>query len=104
MNSYVVEITEHAENDLRDIYRYIRLNLLAADAASAQKARLKHAVLGLASMPERFSFVADESLKMQGVRFCPVDNYLIFYTVHSDTRTVYVLRVLYARRDWQHLL
>ena len=104
MDSYAVEITEHAEKDLRDIYRYIKNNLLAEDAASVQKGRLKDAVFGLSSMPERFPLVSDEELYRQGVRFCPVDNYLLFYVVHPHIKTVYILRVLYARRDWRHLL
>ena len=104
MSSYLVEVTDTAVSDLCGIYDYIKLHLFESDTATRQRERIKGAILGLSSMPKRYSLISDGYLREQGIRFCPVDNYLIFYVVSDIERKVIVLRVLYARRDWQIIL
>ena len=104
MGTYSVEMTDSAVSDLREIYDYIKRHLFEPDTAARQRERIKAAILGLSFMPQRHSLVSDGYLREQGVRFCPVDNYLIFYVVSDIERKVIVLRVLYSRRDWQIIL
>jgi len=104
MGTYSVEVTDSAVSDLREIYDYIKLHLFEPDTATRQRERIRGAILGLSSMPKRHSLISDGYLREQGIRFCPVDNYLIFYVVSEIERKVIVLRVLYSRRDWQVIL
>lgn len=100
MSSYSVDLTQNAASDIREIYAYIRLQLLEPETAAHQRGRIKKAILGLASLPKRYALVSDGQLKEQGIRFFPVDNYLIFYVINEQEHKVTVLRVLYPRRDW----
>lgn len=104
MNVYAVKLTESAAQDLREIDRHIRFRLLEPETASQQIERLRVAVFSLKSLPERHALLMDEVLRGQGIRFVPVDNYLVFYAICADTQRVYVLRILYSRRDWRNLL
>ena len=47
----------------------------------------------------RFKLYEDEPWKSKGLRFVPVDNYLIFYLPIDETNTVSIVRIIYAGRD-----
>ena len=104
MNKYTIEITEPAEHDLKEIVRYIAIELRDSHAAESVMGRIGSAIYGLADMPSRNPLVLDERLSLEGVRKIVIDNYLVFYVVTEGNRTVTIIRVLYSRRDWTNLL
>ena len=55
-------------------------------------------------MPERYAVVDDEILSREGFRFIQIKNYLLFYVVRKETKTVVIQRFLYSRRDWMNIL
>ncbi len=104
MNKYNIEITEPAEHDLKEIVRYISIELRDSHAAESVMGRIGSAIYGLADMPLCNPLVLDERLSIQGIRKIVVDHYLVFYVVTEGNRTVTIIRVLYSRRDWINLL
>jgi plasmid stabilization system protein ParE len=58
----------------------------------------------LSRHPETHALVSDEHFRQQGIRLFTVGNYLGFYRIRNDDKTVTILRVLYGRRDWLTLL
>ncbi|MDI3478740.1 MAG: toxin ParE1/3/4 [Thermoanaerobacterium sp.] len=104
MNRYKVEITEPAEKDLYEIWRYIAKELLEPDIARKVVNKIGEAILKLEEMPLRNALVADERLAFQGIRKMTIDNYLVFYIVAEESKTVTIVRILYGRRDWINLL
>ena len=54
--------------------------------------------------PTKYPICNDDFLRVWEIRFVPVNNYLLFYIVREDEKTVYVLRFLYSRRNWQKIL
>lgn len=94
-----VVYTFRARQDLRDIYDYIAFTLLAPDAARNTTERILEAARNLQSLPERNPLYKEEPWHSQGVRFIPVKNYIVFYTVNTDTDTVSVARIMYGARD-----
>ena len=88
-----------ARQDLRSIYEYISFTLLAPDAARNTTDRIMAAVRSLESMPERNPLYREEPWHSQGVRFIPVRNYLVFYTISTETDTVSVARIMYGAMD-----
>ncbi|MCR3922814.1 MAG: type II toxin-antitoxin system RelE/ParE family toxin [Firmicutes bacterium] len=104
MARYRVDISEPAENDFRDIVRYISAQLSAPMTATKMMGVMDEAVAGLALMPQKYSFVTDERLAMLGYRKLPVKNYIVFFTIDEKSNIVDVERILYARRDWQRIL
>ena len=96
---YQVSTTEQADADLRGVYEYIAFELLSPDNATGQLDRLEKHILGLENFPEKFRAYEKEPWHSRGLRVMPVDNYLVFYISDKYTRTVTVIRVMYAGRD-----
>lgn len=53
MDAYKIDVSEPAENDLRDIVRYISSQLNAPVAALTMMDAIEEAIDGLASMPQK---------------------------------------------------
>ncbi len=50
-------------------------------------------------MPMRYRLYDDEPWHSQGVRFFPVNNYLVFYLPDETKTTVHIVRIIYGVRD-----
>jgi toxin ParE1/3/4 len=104
MANYRIDISEPAENDLRDIVRYISAQLSAPMTALKMMDTVEEAIMGLAVMPQKCPPVTDERLAMMGYRKLLVKKHIVFFTVDEKSKIVDVERILYARRDWHHIL
>lgn len=104
MSKYSIEITEPAEHDLKDIIRYIAIELRDPHAAENVMEKIGSGVYGLVDLPLRNPLVLDERLSFQGIRKIIIDNYLVFYAVDEEQFSVTIIRILYCRRDWMNLL
>ena len=80
--------TLQAQQDLKNIYEYIAYSLLVPDTARNMSRQIMQSVRSLETMPERNPLYKEEPWHSQGVRFIPVKNYLLFYTVNNETHTV----------------
>ena len=96
---YEVITTVQADDDLRCIYEYIAFELLSPDNAAWQLGRLEKHIVGLEEFPEKFRLYEKEPWHSRGLRFFPVDNYLVFYKTDDETEIVYVVRIMYGGRD-----
>ena len=96
---YEVLLTQGAQTDLRAIFRYIADDLQSPQNAAGQLDRLEKAILALDDMPERFRVYDREPWKSRNLRIMPVDNFLVFYVLRHESKTVTVMRVLYAGQD-----
>lgn len=94
-----VVYTSEARQDLRDIYEYIAYELLAPETAAGQTERIMKGARSLEQMPMRHRLYEEEPWHSQGVRFLPVDNYLIFYLPDETNNTVSIIRIMYGGRD-----
>ena len=101
---YHIDITEPAENDIQDAVKYITEQLLNPSAAYKLIDDTEHAVNSLRNMPDRHALVRDDVLARLGFRFIPVNNYLVFYIIREEIKTVVIQRFLYGRRDWVNIL
>ena len=97
--SWSVIYSAHARQDLRNIYEYIAYHLLVPDTASAQTARIMKAIRTLSDFPLRHQICENEPWREQGLRFFPIDRYLIFYLPDEATSSVTIVRILYGGRD-----
>ena len=94
-----VVYSSEARQDLRDIYEYIAYELLEPDTAAGQTNRIMKAARSLEQMPMRHRLYEEEPWHSQGLRFLPVDNYLIFYLPDEITSVVNIIRIMYGGRD-----
>ena len=56
-------------------------------------------IRSLNEMPMRYRLYDDEPWHSQGVRFFPVNNYLVFYLPDETKTTVHIVRIIYGVRD-----
>ena len=94
-----VNYSVSARNDLRNIYEYIALQLLVPDTASALVEKIMAEIRTLESFPERNPLYRDEPWHSLGMRYMPVKNYIVFYTVIKELDTVAITRIIYGGRD-----
>lgn len=99
---YSVRITRTAEHDLQKAVEYIEFVLLNPTAADSLLDELETAMEKLSLFPEAFPIIPDSVLKEWNIRFVPVKNYLAFYTIFENE--IYLVRFLYAKRDWISIL
>ncbi len=97
--SFKVQYSAEARQDLRDIFNYIALELLVPDTAKNQTRRIMDAVKSLGEMPMRHSLYKDEPWRSLGLRFLPIDNYIILYLPDEEKQIVSIARIMYGGRD-----
>ena len=101
---YEVQWTSLAKEDLVCAVTYIADTLKAPLAAERLLDDIEKETAVLAENPYLFPLSHDEFIAHRGIRHMKVKNYMLFYTVNEDARTITVIRMLYARRDWIQLL
>lgn len=99
MSLWHIHYTAAAERDLHNIYSYIAYQLLEAQTAARQAKRIMDAIDRLDTLPLRHPLYEDEPWHSQGVRFFPVDNYLVFYRPEPALHAVHIIRIMYGGQD-----
>lgn len=97
--SWDIVYTAKARRDLRNIYEYIAYDLLVPETAAGQTQRIMKSIRSLDWMPMRFQLYDEEPWHSAGLRFFPVDNYLVFYLPDETKNTVSIVRIMYGGRD-----
>ena len=69
---YEIKITEKAEKDIRGIYNYIAMELLAPETAANLLNKLEKSISELDYMPSRFRKYGSELWQSRGLRIDPV--------------------------------
>lgn len=98
--SYKIRYLSTAENDLIDIFEYIKRD--SPSAAESQLQRFDSAVAPLRWNPLLGVIPKDDRLKRLGYRMLIVDRYLIFYVVKNNT--VQIRRIIHGARLYSFLL
>ncbi len=101
---YQLQITAAAEQDLLHVADYIDHILKNPQASDRLYDDLETEIGSLERMPQRYAVVDDPFLASHGIRALQVRNYMAFYRVSIENQTVTVLRILYAKSDWQTIL
>lgn len=101
---YDVQWTSLTKDDLVCAITYIADVLKAPLAAERLLDDIENETAVLAENPYLFSLSHDEYIAHRRIRHVKVKNYMLFYTVNVDARTITIIRLLYARRDWIQLL
>ncbi len=101
---YNVQFLPIAQNDLLDIARYISSELGSTEAAI----RLTEKIIKRTDVLGEFPYSCPVYMPIRQMRNeyrkLRVDNYLVFYTVNEKEKNVTVMRIIYARRDFENLL
>lgn len=99
MNKYKIIITDDAVNDLEELCYYIASELKAPQTALSYIKALRTGIAGLQQMPERTKTVDDEPWHSRGIRKILIKNSFVYYWINNETLSVYILNIIYTRRD-----
>ena len=100
VSSYSIVYSSAARRELVKIHEYITEKFCAPETAGIQVSRIVRAVKTLSVFPKMYRV----RRKSTGMRICPVDSYLILYSVDDDNRTVNVSHIIYSRRNLDALI
>ena len=103
-DSYKVIYSPKALDDIRSIYSYIAFDLKVPDTAQSQVDRIRKEIRSLDFMPLRYSIVDWEPWRSMEMHKIPVDNFVIYYTVSTETFTVSVIRIFYGGQDAENIV
>ena len=101
---YEVVYTKRALDDLRNIHRYIEIELLAPDAAWNVSDKIMTEIEKLDEMPERFALYEKSPWKERGLRKMNIGNFLIFYLPMKKQNQVFIVTIMYGKRDIDKVL
>ena len=104
MDSYKIILTPDAEEDLVELRNYIADVLLARDTARNYIRTIRKEIGSLSEMPARYKPVDDEPWHSRGIRRIMANNFFVYYRIDEDRKQVFVLNVIYARRDQLRML
>ncbi len=97
--NYSIEYSDEAARDLEDIFVYITWTLMMPESAAGQYHRIVDMINSLDTFPMRNPLYEKEPWHSKGLRFVPIDNYLIFYYPDEQSKMVTIIRIMYAGRD-----
>lgn len=102
--SYNLRITKKAEDDLNAAADYIEFTLLNPQAADDLIDKADKELSSLTETPQIHRLVDDPFLNVLGIRFILVNNYMAFFLINEEEKTVYIIRFLYGKRNWIQIL
>lgn len=56
-------------------------------------------IASLSAMPSRYPLVEEDPWHKKGIRKMTVKNFLVYYSVDDENKIVWILAVIYGRRD-----
>lgn len=86
------------------IYEYIAVELHEPEIANRLVRNIRIKLNTLKDFPDRNHMISSVDNELANVRCCPVENYMIFYQVAPELHRVYILRILYKKRNWEEIL
>lgn len=99
MNSYEIIITPDAEEELYEIRDYIAVTLQAPGVALRYLRAIRAEIEKLSYMADSIAPEEKEPWHSRGVRKILVKNFFIYYRAESTQGKVYILSVIYSKRD-----
>ena len=97
--TYEIIVTPDAEADLWELHDHIANTLLAPDTAVEYVNSIEKIIATLSEMPQRIKLLDDEPWNSRGVRKVPAENFYIYFRIADDQNRVYILNVIYCKRD-----
>ena len=96
--------TKNAKSDLDEILSYISIELSNPDAAASFLKDLQAVLASICSVPKIGRIVDNEFLPNREIRKSLVGNDVLCYFPDINENSIYVLRILYGRRNLDELV
>ena len=99
MDHYDIILTPDATADLFELRDYIAEVLLAPDTALSYVRTIREEISKLSKMPTRIKPIDDEPWHSHGIRKIIAKNFYVYFWVNEETNHVYILNVIYEKRN-----
>ncbi len=99
MDLYKIIVTPDAAANLAELRYYIANVLMAPSAALRHIRLIRKEIEMLEQLPARIAPVDEEPWHSRGIRFLIVKNFYVYYRIDETAKTVYILNVVYNKRD-----
>ena len=96
---YKVKLTTQAIGQIEETVRYISKILLDPETAQKWADAMQREIEKLDFMPSKYPLTEEEPWHTKGIRKMPVKNFIVYYLVSEEEKTVWVTAVIYGRRD-----
>ena len=103
-SKYQYRLSQKAADDLDGIVSYIASELSNPQAAADFLSRLEKVIDEIRSFPESGAPVNNEFLSNTKLRKKTVGSYLLYYLSVPETETVYIVRIVYGKRNMDEIL
>ena len=77
---------------------------MVPEYAKGQINRIRNAVRKLDPFTEGHTEVDWDPWGSMGMRFLPVDNYVVYYLVDKENLVIKIVRIFYSGRDVEHIV
>lgn len=104
MEHYKIMITPDAEKDLKMLRNYIANVLMMLETASEYVKMLRANINTLSEMPGRIKTISKEPWHSRGIRKLIIKNFYVYYRIDQEKNVVYIMNVIYDKRDQLHAL
>ena len=99
MERYRIIVTPDAAADLIELRSYIANVLMAPGTALKYIRLIRKEIATLEILPSRIAPVDEEPWYSRGIRHLIVKNFYVYYRIDETAKTVFILNVVYNRRD-----
>lgn len=104
VSKFGYRLTKRAESDLDGIVSYIAVFLANPQAASDFVDKLQDNIEEARAFPKSGSLVHNEFLQLESVQKKMVGNYIMYYLPDMGEEIIYVLRIVYRKRNMDEIL
>lgn len=101
---YSYRFTDKAKQDLDEILQYIAVDLDNPLAAKRLFEKIFQKIDVATSFPESGTLVDNEFLVDKTVRKMLADQYVIYYKISREAKTVFIIRIVYGKRNLDEIL
>ena len=101
---YNIKLTEEARSDLDDAVTYITERLSNKAEAESLIMEFTEKLQLLVTSPEVYTLCENPRLRKNAYRRFVIGNYIVFYKISEVDKIVYIIRIVYEKRDYLKIL
>lgn len=96
---YKITYLPLALDNLQGIGEYITYNFYSPAAAKRLVHKIRTRIRNLRGNPYLYRAYEHEPYKSRGIRYFPVDDYIVYYRVDEQAQTVYILKICHGSQS-----
>lgn len=104
MDTFEIFLSPTAQKDLNDIQEYISFELLSPRLGKRYVLSILEEIKKLTYLADSDAVITEEPWSSYGIRKRLAKKFFIYYYCKTNSNSVHILRVVYAKRDQKRIL